>query len=65
MGVGEMAKFIGQEAFWEPMSGFRVPVKILDVRLAFGRIDYRVEPVGGSGAVWMSGVRVTIPAVAA
>lgn len=30
-----------------------VDVKILDVRPSFGRVDYQITPVKGSGTVWI------------
>ena len=37
-----------------------VPVKILDGRESFGRIDVLVTPEGGSGEAWVSAERVKI-----
>lgn len=39
--------------------GLRFYVEILDVREAYGRTDYKVKPVGGSGEKWVSRDRVT------
>ena len=29
------------------------PVTIIDAREHFGRIDIEIEPIGGSGAIWV------------
>jgi hypothetical protein len=49
---------IGQVAF----EGYTLDVKILDARPSFGRIDYMVEPVSGSGTLWISSERLTVKA---
>jgi hypothetical protein len=36
-----------------PLGGVMVDVRVLDVRSVFGRIDYQVTPVKGSGVVWV------------
>ncbi len=42
------------------LEGFQVPVKILDARENYGRIDCLVTPVGGTGEAWVSAERVTL-----
>lgn len=37
----------------EHTSTIRIPVYILDVRKAFGRVDYQITPVGGSEFAWV------------
>ena len=41
--------------------GFIVPIRIVDVKHAFGRIDLKIEPQGGEGAAWVTSKLVTIP----
>ena len=44
---------IGRKAkIWK--DGMGIPVYIRDVRAAYGRIDYMVSPIGGSGSLWVS-----------
>lgn len=53
----ELIKQIGKEADLT-IESFTVRVKILDVRSAYGRIDYEVTPVTGSRTRWVSGERL-------
>lgn len=39
--------------------GLMVPVVIKDLREVWGRMDFLVSPVGGSGEKWVSAERVT------
>ncbi len=50
----EEMKNIGTEATLLVVGGLNITVKILDVRSAFGRTDYQVTPVAGSGVKWVS-----------
>lgn len=63
VGVQEMAARIGSEAQYAPGTGLTFPVTVTDARKAFGRTDYRITPLGGSGAVWVAGDRLTFAAV--
>jgi hypothetical protein len=36
------------------------PARILDARERFGRTDYLITPIGGSGQTWVSSERVSI-----
>lgn len=45
----EEAKKIGSTALWQAKNGLSIEVKILDVRMAFGKPHYIVAPVAGSG----------------
>lgn len=38
----------------------RGPVTVIDTRKVFGRIDYLIQIVGGSGQQWVSSDRVTV-----
>lgn len=42
------------------LGGLSVNVKILDVREAYGRVDFLVEPVAGSGQVWKAESNVKV-----
>jgi len=37
-----------------------IDVKILDVRISYGRTEFLVEPVFGSGAAWVEQTRVHV-----
>ena len=53
MTAKEAAKLIGTTALYD-VSTMRVQVKIVDIRTAYGRTDYRIEPVAGVGGMWVS-----------
>lgn len=59
----ELARPIGRTGtlavFTAPQT-LHVAVKVLDTRECWGRIDYHVTPVGGSGETWVSAERVTL-----
>ena len=40
--------------------GLSVPVRIVDARENFGRMDVLVTPEGGSGQAWVSAERVKV-----
>jgi hypothetical protein len=44
------------------MEGLDVGVKIADVRVRFGHIDYLVKPLNGKGEVWVERHRVKVMA---
>lgn len=39
--------------------GFKIKVKILDVRHAWGRVDYYITPIEGEGEKWVSESRIS------
>lgn len=47
-----MAKIVDTGGTFSHLS-LRIPITIIDVRQAFGRTDYLVKPVGGSGETWV------------
>lgn len=48
--IGKEADFILNDAKGQPSLRFRV--RIVDARQAYGRTEYQIEPVAGSGAAW-------------
>lgn len=42
----------GRRAFWS-VDSLKVLVDIRDIRDVFGRVDYLISPVGGSGTKWV------------
>lgn len=61
MTTNETTKLIGKTATLA-IDGLRFAVTILDARSVFGRADYQVAPVTGSGSKWVSSDRVTLDA---
>ena len=49
---GMIAEMKGQQALWS-VDTLRVLVDIRDIREAFGRVDFLISPVGGSGEKWV------------
>ena len=45
----------GRTALYRPASlgGLAFPVKILDARKVWGRVDVLINPIGGSGEKWV------------
>ncbi len=50
--IEELRKKIGMQAVIN-CKGLKIDVLIIDVRVSFGRIDFKVTPVSGSGTRWM------------
>ena len=42
------------------LGGFTIPVRILDARENFGRVDVLVEPITGEGQAWYSADNVKL-----
>jgi len=42
------------------VGNLRVPVRVVNARTNFGRVDIQVEPIGGSGQEWVETSRVVI-----
>jgi len=63
MGIAEMAKVLGRAGRWEPTTpegGLSVDVRIVDVRQAYGKLQYRIVPLSGTGEVWVSAANVSV-----
>ena len=53
MTVREMVQEMkGRQALWA-VDTLKVLVDIRDIREAFGRVDFLISPVGGSGEKWV------------
>ena len=52
--AGTMSLAIGSQAIYH-INGLQVSVVVLDARNRFGSVDYLIQPVSGSGTVWVSG----------
>jgi hypothetical protein len=61
MNTSELAKLIGRQA---TLSGrrneFATSVRILDAKQVYGVTRYQVEPLQGSGSVWVNAERITL-----
>lgn len=45
---------------WRSPQGITVPVKVLDARRAYGRIEFRITPINcGGGEAWVQAAYVT------
>lgn len=42
------------------IDGLGVDVRIIDVRQAYGRTDYRITPIRGIGGAWVDSKRVSV-----
>lgn len=63
MTVKEMVQEMkGRQALWS-VDTLKVLVDIRDIRDVFGRIDYLIAPVGGSGEKWVQKGSLTFTAV--
>lgn len=66
MNTAELAKLVGQSGtFRVPIrgadsTGFFIPIRVLDARYNFKRVDLKVEPQGGEGAAWVAHKFVTL-----
>ena len=57
MTFNEAAEVIGEPGGLE-IGGLKVNVEVTDVRVSFGRTQYEVTPLCGSGKVWVDADRV-------
>lgn len=53
MTIAQLATIIGKEADFAVTPNLTVRVVVQDVRQRFGRTDYLVSPVNGSGTQWV------------
>lgn len=63
MNTKELSELIGKSALLTTELSLTVPVTIADVRQAYGRTDFLIKPVNGSGERWVNSERVTIQSV--
>lgn len=49
-----LAKYVGRTGLYKnTRSGLTIPIRTLDARKAYGRVEVKVTPVGGSGQKWV------------
>ena len=55
--LGALAGCLGRTALLR-LPPFRIAVRVLGIRTAWGRVDYLVTPVLGEQSAWVSGERL-------
>jgi hypothetical protein len=59
-GIAQWAGAVGREATVRTREGFRIRVRIEDVRQSYGRIECRVVPTAGEGRAWVTAKRIRL-----
>ena len=54
MNIKEMSALIGRRGKWNATHGIDVDVEIVDVRQAYGRTDYQIRAIAGTGSAWVT-----------
>lgn len=63
MSISEACEHIGNNALLNlviNLSSLSIPVRILDARTRWGRIDFQISPENGSGAVWVESNKIKV-----
>jgi hypothetical protein len=64
--ASEMAQFLGRSGYLTVAgTRLRFRVKVTDVRVRFGQIDYFVTPEAGNGEQWHDSQNITLDEVTA
>ena len=64
MTASEMAQFLGRSGYLTVAgTRLRFRVRVTDVRVRFGQIDYFVTPILGEGEAWHDSQNVTLDEV--
>ena len=58
--VKDLRRVIGSKGHLATAEQLRVGVLVVDARHAYGRVDYEVRPLNGTGSAWVSSGRVTL-----
>ena len=61
MSIASMSALIGQTAevsFTNGIGSILVQVRILDAKQSYGKERYQIEPVAGSGKIWVESFRL-------
>lgn len=59
----KLSEYVGHEVmFYVPNSPFRIRGRVLDVRAESGALRFEVEPLFGSGQMWVAESRVQFDA---
>jgi hypothetical protein len=59
MTAKELAAILGKVGKYS-IHGVVFPVVIMDARKVYGRLDYQVMPLNGSGLAWFAADRITL-----
>ena len=57
MTTAEIAALLGRTATYH-VNSLDIKVIIKDARAVFGRIDYQITPVAGSGSAWVQSLAI-------
>lgn len=60
MSALSLSQFIGQTGTLTVELSLTVPVRVLDARQCWDRLDFYVQPVHGAGHRWVQASRVTL-----
>lgn len=63
MSALSLAQFIGQTGSLTVEQSLTLPVRVLDARKCWDRLDFYVEPIHGAGQRWVQADRVTLEKV--
>lgn len=55
----ELMKIIGKKGKYN-IDGFVVDVEVTDAKVVFGRTDYQIKPVCGSGSKWVESSSIKV-----
>lgn len=58
--VKDLSATIGRKGQLHTAEGLHVGVVVTDVRHAYGRTDYQIKPVIGTGSAWVTAARVRL-----
>ena len=55
----EAVKAIGRRGLYS-INGMRFPIKVVDVRIVYGRVDFQIQSIGGLGFKWVGSGSVVL-----
>lgn len=64
--VADLKQYLGKTGLWSPHNtgeGIKVKVKVLDVKLAYGRVSLLVSPTSGEGSGWVQASTVEVEGI--
>jgi len=56
MTTKDLVQYIGKEGYVNYYD-LRINIKVLDVKMAYGRTRFQITPLSGSGEEWVEGVK--------
>ena len=54
MTTAELAKYIGQVGAYHGVPGLVIEVTVIDARVAWGQLQFQIQPTSGSGSKWVN-----------